>query len=51
MMPKLTTAAISPFRVHREAARLSAYASCPNYAMLTGFGEDASSIMVPVEGQ
>jgi hypothetical protein len=34
----------------KEAARLSAYASCSNRAMLTGFDEDTSSIMVLVGG-
>ena len=43
---KLTNAPIFPFRTRKEAATLSAYASCPNCAMLTGFDEDASSIMV-----
>ena len=47
---KLTTAPISPFRARKEAARLSAYASCTNCAMLTGFDEDTSSIMVLVGG-
>ena len=43
---KLTNAPIFSFRTRKEAATLSAYASCPNCAMLTGFDEDASSIMV-----
>ena len=42
---KLTNAPIFSFRTRKEAATLSAYASCPNCAMLTGFDEDASSIM------
>ena len=33
----------------KEAARLSTYASCTNCAMLTGFDEAPSSIMVLVE--
>ena len=33
----------------KEAARLSTCASCPNCAMLTGFDEAPSSIMVLVE--
>ena len=46
---KLTTAPTSPFRARKEAGRSSAKASCTMCAMLTGFDEAPSSIMVLVE--
>jgi hypothetical protein len=45
---KLAATPISSLRGHKGAARSSEYAICTTCAMLTGFGEDTSSIMVLV---
>lgn len=48
---RLTLTPIPHSEARKEAGRLSANASCTNCAMLTGFDEDTSSIIVLVGRQ